>query len=289
MYCFSGTSSEDGYVGVSRKAHYLGRYSAGSLDSDGGRKWSSQDSTLIKASLGQAASGETQDHFHQNLETDSNSGIVGSKTRDLVSTVNPMGQNFGSQTSQLGPVDSSTSFESLSTPRLDVNSLILQTIHFMDSEIDRDLLDVVFDLESELPTTWADADQMRQVLLNIIRNAMQEMKDGGSLSICTQLNHSEITIKIKDTGPGIPEEIREKVFDAFFTTKSTGSGLGLAICSQLVRNHSGRFDRYGSPRGCWQTDIYPRSWPQDCRADTHRAEGQTPSRHKSRSGDDLGQ
>ncbi|KAK7336949.1 hypothetical protein VNO77_17503 [Canavalia gladiata] len=119
-----GTSSEDGYVGFSRKAHYLGRYSAGSLDGDGGRKWSSQDSTLIKASLGQSASGETQEHLYHNLETDPNTDSLGSKAKDLAYAVNPMGQTFVSQTSQDGHVDSSINFEGLSTPRLDVNSLM---------------------------------------------------------------------------------------------------------------------------------------------------------------------
>ncbi|KAK7245269.1 hypothetical protein RIF29_40107 [Crotalaria pallida] len=118
-----GTSSEDGYVGFSRKAHYLGRYSAGSIDSDSGRKWSSQDSTLIKASLDQAAPGETQEHLYRNIETDSNSGSLGAKAKDLAYAVNPLGQNFGSQTSQIGHVDSSMSFEGLSTPHLDVNGL----------------------------------------------------------------------------------------------------------------------------------------------------------------------
>ncbi|CAJ1897870.1 unnamed protein product [Sphenostylis stenocarpa] len=119
-----GTSSEDGYVGYSRKAHYLGRYSAGSLDGDGGRKWSSQDSTLVKASLGQASSGETQEHLYQNFETDPNSGSLASKTKDLAYAVNTMGQNFGSQTSQHGHVDSSINLEGLSTPRLDLNGLM---------------------------------------------------------------------------------------------------------------------------------------------------------------------
>ncbi|XP_027364185.1 CLIP-associated protein-like [Abrus precatorius] len=111
-----GASSEEGYAGLSRKAHYIGRYSTGSLDSDGGRKWSSQDSTLIKASLGQAASDETEE------QTDFNNDIFGSKTKDLAYTVNSMGQNFGFQTSQLGHVDSSMNFEGLSSD-LDVNGL----------------------------------------------------------------------------------------------------------------------------------------------------------------------
>ena len=119
-----GTSSEDGYVGYSRKAHYLGRYSAGSLDGDGGRKWSSQDSTLVKASLGQASSGETQEHLYQNFETDPNRGSLASKTKDLAYAVNPIGQNFASQTSEHRHVESSISLEGLSTPRLDVNGLM---------------------------------------------------------------------------------------------------------------------------------------------------------------------
>ncbi|OIV92110.1 hypothetical protein TanjilG_27265 [Lupinus angustifolius] len=117
-----GTSSEDRYIGLSRKAHYLERYSTGSVDSDSGRKWSSQDSTLIKASLDEAASGETQEHFYQNIETDCNSGSLGSKTKDLAYAGNPMGQNFGLQTSQLRHVDSSLNFEGVLTPCLDVNA-----------------------------------------------------------------------------------------------------------------------------------------------------------------------
>ncbi|KAF7804570.1 CLIP-associated protein-like isoform X1 [Senna tora] len=103
-----GTSSEEGYVGLSRKANYLGRYSAGSLDSDGGRKWSSQDSTLVKASLYLAASSESQGHSYQNHETDSIS-------------VNPVGPNFGSHNGHLGHLDSSMNYEDLSTSNLDVN------------------------------------------------------------------------------------------------------------------------------------------------------------------------
>ncbi|XP_027934181.1 CLIP-associated protein-like isoform X1 [Vigna unguiculata] len=112
-----GASPEEGYTGLSRKAHYLGRYSGGSLDSDGGRKSSSQDSSLIKANLGQAVSDESEEH------TDSNSGIFGLKTKDLAYTVNSMSQNFGFQTSQVGHVDGSMNFEGLSSD-MDINGLM---------------------------------------------------------------------------------------------------------------------------------------------------------------------
>jgi CLIP-associating protein 1/2 len=122
-----GTSSEDGMVGFSRKAHYLGRYSVGSLDSDGGRKWSSQDSTILKSSLGPVTSVESEDHNHNhnnnnnNLETDSYCDNLHSKSKDHAYPVNPMGENFSSQSNQLGHVGSNIDFEGISTPRLDVN------------------------------------------------------------------------------------------------------------------------------------------------------------------------
>ncbi|XP_057427774.1 CLIP-associated protein-like [Lotus japonicus] len=118
-----GTSSDEGYAGLSRKNHYIGRYSAGSLDSDGGRKWSSQDSTLIKTSFGRPASDETEEQSYQNLQTDSNSVILGSKTKDSAYTINSVDQNFGFQTSQLGHVDSNMNFEGLSSD-LDANGLM---------------------------------------------------------------------------------------------------------------------------------------------------------------------
>ncbi|KAJ1387222.1 Vacuole morphology and inheritance protein 14, Fab1-binding region [Sesbania bispinosa] len=155
-----GTSSEDGYVGFSRKAHYLGRYSAGSLDSDGGRKWSSQDSTLMKATLGQAASVETPEHPNHNLETDSNSGSLGLKSKDLAYSVNPIGQNFGSQTSQFGHADSSMNFESLSTPRLDVNGLMsLEHLNIAEGYVH----DKERPSESELNLHSAEAVKMNSV------------------------------------------------------------------------------------------------------------------------------
>ncbi|CAL0299631.1 unnamed protein product [Lupinus luteus] len=117
-----GSSSEDGYVGFYRKNHYLGRYSAGSLDSDGGKKLTSHDSTMIKASTGLAASDETQEHSYQNPEIDSNSGILDSKSKDHTYTFN-MAQNFGFETSQVGHVDNSINFEGLSS-HLDANGLM---------------------------------------------------------------------------------------------------------------------------------------------------------------------
>jgi signal transduction histidine kinase len=133
---------------------------------------------------------------------------------------------------------------------VDLNSLVLQTVHFMDAEIDDDLIQITYDLDAELPRVWADTQQMRQVLLNLIRNAIQAMLNGGTVTFRTDVQRQEVRLSIEDSGPGIPPEQTERIFDAFFTTKPTGSGLGLAICTQIVRNHNGRISvESGRTRG----------------------------------------
>ncbi|XP_062147937.1 CLIP-associated protein isoform X2 [Alnus glutinosa] len=111
-----GTSSEEGYIGASKKSNFYGRYSAGSIDSDGGRKWSST------GNIGQAVSDETRENLYQNFDTGSNADGLSSKTKDMSYTVNSAGQNLWS--SQLENVNNDVNVEGLSTPRLDVNGLM---------------------------------------------------------------------------------------------------------------------------------------------------------------------
>ena len=93
-----------------------------------------------------------------------------------------------------------------------------------------------------MPMLFADATQLKQVFLNIILNAAQAMAGKGSLTITTSHDAGVITIKIKDTGPGIPPENIGKLFNPFFTTKEKGTGLGLAISYGIVERHSGKID-----------------------------------------------
>ncbi|XP_065637575.1 CLIP-associated protein isoform X3 [Quercus suber] len=120
-----GTSSEEGYISASKKSHFYGRYSAGSIDNDGGRKWSStQESTLISGNVGQTVSDVAQENLYQNFDTGSNTEGLNSKTKDLPYTVNPTDQNLGSWSTQLENVDNSVNLEGLSSPRLDINGLM---------------------------------------------------------------------------------------------------------------------------------------------------------------------
>jgi len=96
----------------------------------------------------------------------------------------------------------------------------------------------------------ADRMQIKQVMMNILLNACEAMRGKGTVSISLSATSEQIEIRIADTGPGIIDENREKIFKPFFTTKPKGVGLGLAICSDLIRKHNGTLSlSHGSGNG----------------------------------------
>jgi two-component system NtrC family sensor kinase len=92
-----------------------------------------------------------------------------------------------------------------------------------------------------LPEIMADPDQIQQVFINIILNASEAMTNGGTLTIDSAMGQSGdlVILKFADTGPGIPDAIKEKLFDPFFTTKEQGTGLGLSISYGIIERHGG--------------------------------------------------
>ncbi len=96
-------------------------------------------------------------------------------------------------------------------------------------------------LDPALPTLMTDQDQMRQVVLNIVLNASEAMAQGGALHIGSRRDpaRGRIEVAFRDTGPGIPDDIKDKLFEPFFTTKATGTGLGLAIAYGILERHGG--------------------------------------------------
>jgi signal transduction histidine kinase len=84
-----------------------------------------------------------------------------------------------------------------------------------------------------------DADLLKQAVLNVIQNGAQAMEQGGKLTVVLEEDRKTAVLRVTDEGPGIPEEIREKIFDLYFTTKSGGSGIGLAMTYRILQFHHG--------------------------------------------------
>jgi len=94
-------------------------------------------------------------------------------------------------------------------------------------------------LDTGLPEVKIDTDQVRQVLVNIITNAVQAMPGGGRLTIGARTVDNFLQVEITDTGVGIPEDAIEKIFDPLYTTRAKGIGLGLAVCQSIISRHEG--------------------------------------------------
>jgi len=103
-------------------------------------------------------------------------------------------------------------------------------------------IEVVRKLDADLPEVSIDTEQTRQVLVNMIMNAVQAMPEGGRLTISAREEDKLLGVKIYDTGCGIPKEVMGKIFDPLFTTRAKGIGLGLAVCKAIIDRHQGHIE-----------------------------------------------
>jgi signal transduction histidine kinase len=120
-----------------------------------------------------------------------------------------------------------------------VNAIMEEAVRFFAAEIeDRDIV-VEQELRADLPLLELDRDQMKQVFYNVIKNSFEAMKRRGILRIRTDMDATHVNISFTDTGGGMSAESLSRVFEPYFTTKSSGSGLGLLIVRRIVREHGG--------------------------------------------------
>jgi signal transduction histidine kinase len=125
----------------------------------------------------------------------------------------------------------------------DLNEVLSATARFLQADFRQSGIELILDLEPLLPSVELDEGQLRQALLNILGNARQVMQAGGQVRVSTRAGiGGEIVVEIADTGPGIPAETIEKIFEPFFSKRAGGTGLGLAIARQMVDNHHGRIE-----------------------------------------------
>jgi signal transduction histidine kinase len=123
-----------------------------------------------------------------------------------------------------------------------INEIVGEMAGMMGGEGREHGVSIRTDLKNDLPMTVADRVQLQQVLMNLLLNGIEAMKDtGGVLTVKSQLREDgQIQISIHDTGPGLPPGKVYQIFDAFFTTKPQGSGMGLAISKSIVESQGGR-------------------------------------------------
>nr|APT37048.1 CLIP-associated protein B1 [Gossypium hirsutum] len=239
-----GTSSEEGYIGVSKKSLLLGRYSAGSTDGDGGRKWGSTlESTLITGNIGLATSDETQDNLFQNLETSSNTNVFPSKTKESSYMVNSICQTLGSQTGQIENLESSVNLEGLSTPQLEINGLsrfdTLETTegathNGTSSELDLNHLKPAAIKVRSMPDTGPSIPQILHVICNgndesptaSKHNALQQLHEisvANDLSVWTKYANQILTA------------VLEVLDDSDFSIRE----LALSLIIEMLKNQEG--------------------------------------------------
>ncbi len=123
----------------------------------------------------------------------------------------------------------------------DLRTVLGEALNFMRHEIENRNVEVKCHWADVLPQIPADEGQLKQAFFNIIKNALQSMPQGGTVTIFCELNEEqEVEVRIIDTGKGIPPENMTKLFNAFYTTKATGNGLGLMIVERIFRQHGAR-------------------------------------------------
>lgn len=134
--------------------------------------------------------------------------------------------------------------------REDMNALVSSLLLFVREDLAKRGITVEAQLDDLLPPALVDEAQLRQALLNLIRNAAEAMQGGGRLNVTTGRSpdpERPVEVVIRDTGEGIPEEVRAKIFDPFFSTKAGGTGLGLALTQQIIVEHGGLIDLDSAP------------------------------------------
>src|SRR5271166_1750533 len=129
----------------------------------------------------------------------------------------------------------------LEAKALDLNQLVSQILDLVAPEAAAKRVRIDVNLQPGLNTN-GDANLLQQAVLNVINNAMEAMPDGGTLTVRSSRDGSDCRLEIGDSGAGIPPELRDRIFNLYFTTKQNGSGIGLATTFRVVQLHGGTID-----------------------------------------------
>jgi two-component system, NtrC family, sensor kinase len=151
-----------------------------------------------------------------------------------------------------GITESYLRFARLPAPELDLadlNQTVEAALEFMRSELSDAKIDVSARLATDVRPTLFDRGQIRQALVNLLRNAREAMPEGGRVEVATWSDGRGVGLAVADDGPGIPSEVAVQIFDSFYTTKSGGTGLGLSMVRQICLAHGGDVRYEENPGG----------------------------------------
>lgn len=152
---------------------------------------------------------------------------------------------------------------------VNLNQVAERACSFVEYKASRQDVSLTCQLDEELPRVLGDRQQIEQVVVNLLLNALDAVGQAGHVTVRTWAENASVCLEVSDSGPGIPAEIRDKIFDPFFSTKPVGqgTGLGLAVARSIVEEHRGRIDFSSSERGTTFTLSFPPSQdaePQQC-------------------------
>jgi len=135
----------------------------------------------------------------------------------------------------------------LKMQKVSLSDVVDNALQLLRHRLDSYNVEVKLKRQRRLPKVWADPEQLKEVLVNLIVNACEAMAKGGSIVIheeegLVENSRQSLIVRLSDDGPGVPKSIQEKVFQPFFSTKEEGTGLGLTIAARIVNEHGGRLD-----------------------------------------------
>jgi two-component system, NtrC family, sensor kinase len=160
----------------------------------------------------------------------------------------------------------------------DLGELVRECHAFVRIELQRANLSSDVVVEPDLPVVEVDEGQIRQALVNLLRNAREAMAEGGSVWLQVIRAGAMVRVRIEDDGPGIPDNLRASIFDPFYTTKRHGTGLGLAVTRSIVEAHGGTIACHARPGGgtIFDIDLPPATSAQEVE---HDGDGDEADRH----------
>ncbi|MFP4372934.1 MAG: two-component system sensor histidine kinase NtrB [Spirochaetaceae bacterium] len=121
----------------------------------------------------------------------------------------------------------------------DMNTVLADLLEFVRYELEENDIELEADLQEDLPKVQLDDKYFKQAVMNIVKNALAAMPGGGTLRVKTRCRGESVELIVEDTGEGMSDEVREKIFEPYFTTRDFGSGIGLTLVYKVVKEHMG--------------------------------------------------